>query len=137
MTKWLLGIIAALLVTCFGLLYLYSERGETIESLSGTITDMTGRLKRSEEGRDKERQSCTLTDAGVSVNVEKTEELEKKSQELVDKLDDRLKRVDDAKVPSQNVIIDSRDAIMLDSMWDAYCTAEPDSADCAKRRTSN
>ena len=88
--KFLLGALAILVLLCSFLGYKTYDLSEDKTTLTSALNDATKALKASENAREKDKQSCSLTDL---INTEYQEQKQERSYKK-DKILDELNKLE-------------------------------------------
>lgn len=121
--KFLLGALAILILLCSFLGYKTYDLSEEKATLGETLDNVKEALKASENAREKDKQSCSLTDL---INTEYQEQKQERSDKK-DKILDELNKLEAISTKSSkpkqeasinekpNVSLESSEAVNIDS----------------------
>ena len=119
--KFLLGALAILVLLCSFLGYKMYDLSEEKATLGVALTSAQEALKASENAREKDKQSCSLTDL---INTEYQEQKQERSDKK-DKILDELNKLEAKSSPKlkqeasinekPNVSLESSEAVNIDS----------------------
>lgn len=142
--KVLLGALAALLGLCISLGLVVAHEVKQVGVLRTENTDLIGKLAIAASEQEKLQKSCFVTDKTVSDYTIKVEGLDATALEINNQLDKTLADVvkqTQAKSDEHDETINGvnyrTNAVLSDSMWNAYCSVQPNDSDCTSRRLTH
>ena len=111
--KFLLGVLVALVLLCSFLGYKTYDLSEEKATLGVALASVQEALKASENAREKDKQSCSLTDL---INTEYQEQKQERSGKK-DKILDELNKLESKPTikPKQEVSINEKPNVSLES----------------------
>jgi hypothetical protein len=140
---WKVGSFAILLVLCVALAGLLAYQHQKTGVLQDKVTDLTEQVGKANEELGKNATSCATTDAVVADNKATEDEYDVAQKTINANLEKGLVlSIKEAQVKqndkSETVksVNASTDAVLADSMWQSYCTVQPDDTDCTARRAA-
>lgn len=142
--KWLLGALAALLVACTVLGVWVKVEVDHNTALTAQVLDLQDKAAIAADNLKKTQDSCSVTDKAVASYTAQVEGLDATAVVINNKLDSNLAKVVQTTQVKTNetskasVGVDARtDAILSDSMWDTYCSVQPNDTDCTARQSTH
>lgn len=140
---WKVGSFAVLLVVCVALGGLLAYQHQKTSVLQDKVTSLTEQVGKANEELGKSATSCASTDGVVAGNKATEDEYDVAQQTINANLDKGLVlSIKEAQVKqndkSETVksVNASTNSVLSDSMWQSYCTVQPDDSDCATRRAA-
>lgn len=137
----LLVILTVIAVVAVGLLAHEKNRTETLQD---KVTSLTKEVNTANSELARLKDSYTISDKIVSDLLDSNQSLDEIKEKLSSDLDKNLgqkiltfKAKQDEKEKVADKVADSADAILTSSMWDAYCSVQPDDTDCTSRLIAN
>lgn len=110
------------------------------DALQDKVTELTLDLSKVNEELGQSVASCKATDVAVLGNQSTSDAYDaakiKIDTDLMAGIKDAQVK-DDDKTEVIKSINSNTNAILIDSMWQSYCTVQPDDIDCATRRAAN
>lgn len=119
--KFLLGALVVLIILCSFLGYKTYDLSEEKATLGETLDNVKEALKASENAREKDKQSCSLTDLINTEYQEQKQERSDKKDKILDELNKleskpSLKSKQEASINEKpNVSLESSEAVNIDS----------------------
>lgn len=142
--KALLGALAVLVALCVGLGFVVAHEVKQNTSLTKANSDLSDKLTIADAEQKKLQASCFVTDKVVSDYTVKVEGLDATALNINTQLDKSLAEVlkqTQAKTDETDKTIKSvnyrTNAVLSDSMWNAYCSVQPTDSDCTSRQLTH
>lgn len=137
-SAWRVGAFALLLIVCVSLGGLLAYQHSKTDALQDKVTELTLDLTKVNEELGQSVASCKATDGVVTSNQTTADEYDaaklKIDTDLMAGIKDAQAK-EDGNTKTIKDINASTNAILLDSMWQSYCTVQPNDPDCASRRS--
>lgn len=139
-SAWRVGAFALLLIICVSLGGLLAYQHSKTNVLQDKVTELTLDLSKANEEIGQAVASCKATDVVVLGNQTTADAYDaakiKIDTDLMAGIKDAQVK-DDGKTEVIKGINSNTNAILIDSMWQSYCTVQPDDTDCAARRPAS
>jgi hypothetical protein len=139
-SAWRVGAFALLLIVCVSLGGLLAYQHSKTNALQDKVTELTLDLTKVNEELGQSVASCKATDGVVTSNQTTADEYDAAKLKIDTDLmagikDAQVKDEDNSQVVKS--INSSTNAILTNSMWQSYCTVQPDDSDCTSRRSAS
>lgn len=139
-SAWRVGAFALLLIICVSLGGLLAYQHSKTNVLQDKVTELTLDLSKANEEIGQAVASCKATDVVVLGNQTTADAYDaakiKIDTDLMAGIKDAQVK-DDGKTEVIKGINSNTNAILIDSMWQSYCTVQPDDTDCTARRPAS